>query len=186
MPSPDTYKSIGMALPASDSSLPGLAENGTRVFGDGVCLMAEALGKQLDDVICVPSFALATRDVDCGWMQIPEGHVAGVEVAWRGMEGSRCVVQQVGRWVMDEPVEPAWEILHGWHCFVEGYPGIKTSVEVNPSSETARELGSMPGLVALAMSVTAMPVINAIPAVCAAAPGIRTYLDLPIITGRLD
>jgi hypothetical protein len=29
-----------------------------------------------------------------------------------------------------------------------------------------------------------MPVVNAIPAVCGAAPGIRTYADLPLITGR--
>jgi len=36
----------------------------------------------------------------------------------------------------------------------------------------------------LANPITAMPVVNAIPAVCAAAPGIRTYADLPLITGR--
>jgi hypothetical protein len=31
---------------------------------------------------------------------------------------------------------------------------------------------------------TAMHAIHAIPHVCAAAPGIRTFLDLPMITGR--
>jgi hypothetical protein len=29
-----------------------------------------------------------------------------------------------------------------------------------------------------------MPAVNAIPAVCAAAPGIVTYRDLPLITAR--
>jgi hypothetical protein len=34
----------------------------------------------------------------------------------------------------------------------------------------------------LGMIMTAMPAVNAIPAVCAAAPGIATYADLPLIT----
>lgn len=40
---------------------------------------------------------------------------------------------------------------------------------------------------ALGMRITALPAINAIPAVHAAAPGIRTYQDLPTIGagGRL-
>jgi len=32
--------------------------------------------------------------------------------------------------------------------------------------------------------MTSLPAINAIPAVCAAKPGIVTYVDLPMITGR--
>jgi hypothetical protein len=35
------------------------------------------------------------------------------------------------------------------------------------------------------MRITAVPAVNAIPAVCAAAPGIRTYADLPVVTARL-
>ena len=35
----------------------------------------------------------------------------------------------------------------------------------------------------LGMIATGMPAVNAIPAVCAAAPGIRTYADLPLVTG---
>ena len=31
---------------------------------------------------------------------------------------------------------------------------------------------------------TAMHCVNAIPYVCRAAPGIRTYLDLPLVSGR--
>jgi hypothetical protein len=38
---------------------------------------------------------------------------------------------------------------------------------------------------AIGMTITGLPVVNAIPAVCAAPPGIRTYVDLPVITGQL-
>jgi hypothetical protein len=37
----------------------------------------------------------------------------------------------------------------------------------------------------IGMTITGLPVVNAIPAVCAATPGIRTYAELPVITGVL-
>ena len=43
------------------------------------------------------------------------------------------------------------------------------------------DLGQNPGIAA-----TAMHCVNSIPAVCEAPPGIRTYLDLPLIAGRFE
>jgi hypothetical protein len=42
-----------------------------------------------------------------------------------------------------------------------------------------QSLDRLPGIVG-----TAMHCVNAIPAVCAAPPGIRTHLDLPLVCGR--
>ena len=187
MPSPETYAAIGMGWAPDAPGLAQAAEDGSRVFGDGVSLMAEALGAELTEIRCTPAFAIANAEVDRGWMKIEKGHVAGVEVTWRGFVGERCVVELIGRWLMDKNTEPEWEILHGWRCWVEGYPGIKSSVEIDASPETLREIRRDPtaAFVAIGMSVTAMPVVNAIPAVVEAAPGIRTYRDLPLVTGRL-
>ena len=52
--------------------------------------------------------------------------------------------------------------FHGWH---------PASIEAG--------LVRNPGIVA-----TANHCVSAIPYVCAAAPGIKTYLDLPLIAGR--
>ena len=38
----------------------------------------------------------------------------------------------------------------------------------------------------IGMRITAVPVVNAIPAVCAAPPGLATYADLPVITSPLQ
>jgi hypothetical protein len=35
------------------------------------------------------------------------------------------------------------------------------------------------------MRITAVPAVNAIPAVCTAEAGIRTYADLPVVTTRM-
>jgi hypothetical protein len=187
MPSPETYDAIGMGWEADAAGLAQAAENGSRVFGDGVCLMADALGVELTEIRCAPAFTYATRDLDLGWFAIGKGCVAGVEVTWQGYRGERCVVELIGRWLMSEHSEPTWEILHGWRCQVDGYPGVKASVSIDPSPAALREIAVDPtqAFIAIGMSVTAMPVVNAIPAVCAAAPGIRTYADLPLITGRL-
>jgi hypothetical protein len=38
----------------------------------------------------------------------------------------------------------------------------------------------------LGMIITSLPAVSAIPAVCEARPGIVTYNDLPLVTGRLS
>lgn len=38
----------------------------------------------------------------------------------------------------------------------------------------------------IGIRITALPVVNAIPMVCAAAPGIRTYADLTTVSTRLS
>jgi hypothetical protein len=63
---------------------------------------------------------------------------------------------------------------------VQGNPNIHTRVKFSPSQEQIDQ-----GRVAdLANPITATPVVNAIPAVCDAPAGIRTYADLPLIAGR--
>lgn len=181
----ETLEGIGMGLDTDDPEAARLAEAGSRVFGDGVCLVADAMGWELDAIRCEPSFARATEDIDLGWIRVDRGRIAGVNVRWLGMTGERCVVEFIGQYVLGTEFEPAWKILHGWRVWVEGYPGVRTTLEVRPEGDTLERIAEDPNeFLALGMSVVAVPIVNAIPAVCAAAPGIRTYLDLPPITSR--
>ncbi len=74
-----------------------------------------------------------------------------------GAAGERFEVEIAG-----EP--PAHLTFHGLHP-----PDIHGDLERNP------------GIIA-----TANHCVNSIPYVCRAEPGIRTYLDLPLISGRAD
>jgi hypothetical protein len=58
-------------------------------------------------------------------------------------------------------------------------PNVLTTFHGLHPESVAAGLVRNPGIVA-----TAQHCVNAIPAVCAAAPGIRTYLDLPAYHGR--
>jgi hypothetical protein len=82
----------------------------------------------------------------------------------------------------DRHLDPAWTF---------GPRGVRFEIEItgDPSVEVVFH-GLHPdsisaGLVRNAGIVaTAVHCVSAIPAVCDAAPGIRTYLDLPLVAGR--
>jgi hypothetical protein len=65
---------------------------------------------------------------------------------------------------------------------VQGRPAVRLKLQIFPPPDFVAE--SFDDFMVLGMIMTAMPAIDAIPAVCAAAPGIVTYLDLPLVTPR--
>jgi hypothetical protein len=179
--SAETEQSVGFGLPITDPGLPEKVRKGTAVFGDGVRLMADALGFDLDEVICEAGFAVATQDLELASMRIAEGCVAGIEASWQGRVDGRTVIDLQVRWRKGQHLDPDWPLEHGYLVRIEGQPCIKTKLEIRPPR--GFEAKSFEDFMELGMIITAMPSVNAIPALCAAAPGIRTYVDLPLITG---
>ena len=95
-----------------------MTESGTAVFGDAVRLVADALGIELDDVVCEAEYARTTRDLDLGTWSIPEGHVAGVSISWQGRRDDRTVIALNARWRKGEHLDPDWSIEHGYVCLL--------------------------------------------------------------------
>jgi hypothetical protein len=180
--SPDTEIAVGFTHPPTHPGLSEMVRNGTAVFGDAVLLMADALGVEIDDVVCEAGFAVAKRDLDLGYMRIPEGCIAGVEASWQGRQRGRTIVDLQVRWKKGKDLEPDWPLEHGYLVQIEGQPCVKTKLEIRPPQDFQAK--SFEDFMQLGMIMTALPAVNAIPAVCAASPGIRTYTDLPLITGR--
>ncbi len=176
--SPDTELSVGYARRIDDPELPALVRKGTAVFGDAVYLMADALGVELDDVRCEASFAQTTSDLDLGSWSIKAGHVAGVAASWQGIVGGRPVIELNVRWRKGQTLEPDWKVEHGYVVDIKGQPCVRTKLEVYPGPDFVAK--SFQDYMVLGMIMTAMPAVDAIPAVCEAAPGIVTYLDIPL------
>lgn len=180
--SADTELSVGYARPIGDPELPALVERGTAVFGDAVHLMADALGLEIDEVRCESSFAETTEDLDLGSWSIPAGCVAGVAASWQGRIGGRTIVELNVRWRKGQHLQPDWKVQHGYVVDIQGQPCVHTKLEISPAKDFVAK--SFSDYMVLGMIMTAMPAVNAIAAVCAAAPGIVTYLDLPLIAPR--
>jgi len=155
-----------------------MARRGTNVFEDTVAMMADALALPLDEIRYAPEIAVAAVDLDLGFMRIPKGHVAGLKNRWLGIADGREVIELGTLWKMTEDVEPNWPVRHGWHVDVEGLPVVHAHVAgAPPAGESSSEV-----LMGLAMIMTAMPTVHAIPHVVAARPGVVTYKDLPLVT----
>ena len=180
--SPDTELPVGFARPLDDPDLPAMTEAGTAVFGDAVHLVADALGIALDEIVCEAEYARTTRDLDLGSWSIPEGHVAGISISWQGRRAGRTVVALNARWRKGEHLDPDWSIEHGYLIDVQGRPCVRTKLEVYPPADFQAQ--SFSDYMVLGMIMTSLPAVNAIPQVCAARPGIVTYLDLPLVTGQ--
>ncbi|MBW2496559.1 MAG: dihydrodipicolinate reductase [Deltaproteobacteria bacterium] len=179
--SPETELPIGFTRPPTDPALPEMVRKGTAVFGDAVCMMADALQIELDEILCESDYAVATERLELGYMTIEEGCVAGIEASWQGRRGGRKLIDLKVRWRKGQSLEPDWPLEHGYLVEIEGQPCVRTKLEIRPPADF--EAKSFEDYMQLGMIITALPAVNAIPAVCEAAPGIRTYADLPLVSG---
>ena len=82
----------------------------------------------------------------------------------------------------EQHLDPPWTLAgERLEVEVQGDPSIHVTFRGLQLPFEQADLDRNPGIVA-----TAMHCVNSIPAVCAAPPGIRTDLDLPLISGRAD
>jgi hypothetical protein len=176
--SPDTERPAGFGRPIDDPALPAMTAEGTAVFGEAVAMVADALGIELDDIVCEAEYAKTPTDLDLGSWQIAAGCVAGVAASWQGRVGDRTVIELNVRWKKAAVLEPDWQIEDGWVIEVQGRPTVRTKIDFLPPPDF--QASCLEDFMVLGHIMTAMPAINAVPAVVAAPPGIVTYTDLPL------
>jgi len=176
--SPDTERLAGFGRPIDDPALAGMAAAGTAVFGEAVAMVADALGVDLDEIVCEPEYARTTDDVVMESWTIPAGCVAGVAASWQGRVAGRTVVELNVRWKKGQTLDPDWPIEEGHVVIVEGRPTVRLKLEYLPPPDF--QATTFADFMVLGMIMTAMPAVNAIPYVVAAPPGIVTYTDLPL------
>jgi hypothetical protein len=176
--SPETEKPAGFGRPMDDPNLQAMTAEGTAVFGEAVEMVSDALGVELDDVVCEAEYARALEDLDLGSWQIAAGCVAGIAASWQGRVGGRTLIELDVRWKKAAVLEPDWTIQDGWVIEVQGRPTVRTTVQFLPPPDF--QATSLADFMVLGHIMTAMPAVNAIPAVVSAPPGIVTYADLQL------
>jgi hypothetical protein len=180
--SPTTEIPAGFGRHIDDPELPGMAARGTAVFAEAVALIADAMGVELDEIVCIDEYAQTTEDVVMDSWTIKAGHVAGVAASWQGRVGDKTLVELNVRWAKGFTLEPNWVINEGHEIIVEGLPTVKLKVDYLPPPDI--QATSFADFMVIGMVMTAMPAVNAVPYVVAAPPGIVTYNDLPMILPR--
>jgi hypothetical protein len=153
-------------------------------FLQSVRMCLDVLGFAADATIRTDQqVAVATAPIDSPIGVIEPGLVAAQRFCWEASVGDRVVVQIAVNWLMGEQhLEPAWTFGAEGERFeveVKGDPDAFVTIKGWQPATVEAGLARNPGVVA-----TAMHCVNSIPYVVAAPPGIRTYLDLPLIAGR--
>jgi hypothetical protein len=181
--SPDTERPAGFGEPIDRPDLAELTAQGTAVFGEAVRMVADALGVELDEIRCEAEHAQTTEDLVMASWTIPAGHVAGVAASWKGLVGDQVVVELNVRWRKGTTLQPDWKIEQdGWVIQVDGMPTVTLNVGFLPPPYLEAE--TIEDFMVLGHVMTALPPLNAIPAVVEAEPGIATYASLPITSPR--
>ena len=151
-------------------------------FIQSVRMIVDKIGFAADPMVrSSQEVAVATAPIDSPMGVIEPGQVAARKFHWEALVGDDVVVRVTVNWLMGEQdLDPAWDFGpegQRYEMEVRGDPSFTVSVK-GFQSEFGDE-GPESGIVA-----TAAHCVNSVPAVCAAAPGIATYLDLPLLGGR--
>jgi 4-hydroxy-tetrahydrodipicolinate reductase len=147
-------------------------------FAQSVNLVANALNLALDGFDVFGETGQAKkRFLLPGGTPIEQGTVAAQRISVSGLRHGKPVIVYRLNWYCSTDIDRNWDLRPGgWRIVIEGETPIDVSVSFPVAPE--RFSAAMAGL-------TAYRVINAVPYVCAAAPGIRTTADLPTIVPRM-
>ncbi len=153
-------------------------------FRASVRMVVAEMGFAMDPKIeTVQEVAVATAPIDSPIGVIEPGLVAARRFHWRATVDGVPVVTATVNWLMgEEHLEPDWSFGPEGERFeveVTGDPSVKLTFKGLQPDSIEEGLQRNPGIVS-----TANHCVNAIPYVVAAEPGIKTYLDLPLIAGR--
>jgi len=157
---------------------PNLLTHISHGFVQSVNLIAKALNLPLDGFNLLGETANAKeRFLLPGGTPIEKGTVAAQRITVSGMRSEKPIIRYRLNWYCTTDVDEDWDLRRsGWRVLIQG----ETPIDVNVTFPVA------PDQVSPAMAaITAYRVINAVPFVCAAAPGIRTTADLPNIVPRM-
>jgi hypothetical protein len=185
------YDILGFGKPPEE--VPFAAMPGVFTFGWGPVLhqLADGLGVRVDDIGETVERVPATMSFDTPTGRVSAGTIAGMRSTLTGyVEGNPTfVIDHVSR--MHDDIAPNWPQPHisipprdlgyggasgrgVYRVEIEGSPTMRCEFEM--ADDHDHDLG--------ARMAGASRMVNAIPAVCAAKPGLLSALDLPLITGK--
>ena len=175
--SPDMlFDIMGFGKPMGPMN-PAQVEHLKHDFGNAMGQIADAVGLSFDEVRGFGEFSPATRDIEIAAGVVKAGTVGAMRTTIEGMHRGRAVLRFRCNWFITTEIDAAgWDLRDsGWRLLVEGDTPMKVDISFPVAPEDYAAFP--PGL-------TAHRPVNAVPVVCAAAPGIRTTADMGQVIAR--
>jgi len=169
------FDMMGFGKPDESTSLLLAPGSTAMAWGPVIELVAAALDVTIDRIDESHEVVFADTDFEVASGPIAAGTISGMRFQMSGLVGGepRIVVEHVTR--LRDGDAPRWPQGAGYRVLIDGDPCIQLDLELSSPLGDHNYAGCL---------ATAMHVINAIPAVCAAEPGVLTLLDLPVYSAR--
>jgi hypothetical protein len=169
------FEIMGFGKPDPSQSLILSPGSTALAWGPVIELVATAMNVKVDEVTEWHDVLLADKPFDISSGRIEAGTISAMHFEIRGMVRGepRIVIEHVTR-LRDEDA-PDWRHGDGYEIDIDGEPCVHMTVQVSSHIGDHNHAGCV---------ATAMHVINAIPAVCEADPGVLTLLDMPVYCAR--
>jgi hypothetical protein len=170
---------MGFARPLDFEPLLGMDGVIPMVWRGPIELIARGLGVELDEIRGRLDRELTDRDIEVAFGTVPAGTVGAVRTIASGMVDGREAI------VVDHVIRMARHVAPGWPSSdndatylvsIEGDPHIDCRLALGPAE--GRDAGEA------AMTATAMRIVNAVPYVVDAPPGLVSSLDIPVTLPR--
>lgn len=156
-----------------------------KAFYSSMDMLAKGLGKEIEKVTVKFEVAKAKRDIKHLFGEVKEGTVGGQHYEWTAWADGKPLIIYNFFWQLGDStddLDPLWE--EGESCYrvrIHGDPPMEVKVMGMPEADGRRPFHGLPW--------TGIVGATAVPAVCDAAPGIVSHIDLgvvqmPGITGR--
>lgn len=153
-------------------------------FRQSVRMILDTLGfTGSPEIRTAHEMAVATAPIKSPIGTIEPGQVAGQRFHWEAVADGETVVRIGVNWLMGQQhLDPPWTLgAEGERFEIEivGDPGTFVTIRGWQPEPGDPPENKNPGIAA-----TAAHCVNSIPYVCAAEPGVRTAVDLPLVAGR--
>jgi hypothetical protein len=156
-------------------------------FHQSIRMVADGLGATLDRIEQTEQHAVTPGGAEILSGPVPAGSIGGIKTRFAGIVNGRPMIVIELTWVVAYDLGEGWPTPQDasnhtqWSVTIEGEPSLRCRFEQASSFEDPQAVQAH---TEPAMICTAMHAINATPYVCDAPPGIRTFLDLPLMVGR--
>lgn len=154
-------------------------------FHQAIDMVAAGLGVEIATYSSSHEHSLANQDIATDSILVKKGTIALSHFCHSGTTAGGLEIRQETIWYVDDlkqsRLETKWDIprYQGWRISIEGDPNLIIDVDFPPGLSNREH-------VAEAVSAAGYHLVNAVELVCEAPdPGIKTFLDLPMITARM-
>ncbi len=175
--SPDMiYKIMGFGAPPYEFG-PERLEHVKHGFGLSLSQLAKAIGLELDEVTVSGEVGALNDTIHIAAGEVKAGTVGAQRITVSGMRNGKALMKMRLNWYVGTDTDKGWDLREtGWRVQVQGDTPLDMSITFPIKEEDMA--ATTPGL-------TAHRAVNAVEVVCAAAPGIRTTVDLPQVIAWL-